>query len=78
MERRTRKEIEEYKAWKKELAAMGYTPEGCLNGGCKMRLTEENEVGAMVDYEDFCEIISLTDEEKRELLAMWKERTEQQ
>lgn len=41
-----------------------------------MMLTEESGAGAMADYEDFCEILSLSEEEKRELLSMWEELTQ--
>lgn len=49
MERRTKKEIEEYKAWKKELAAMGFTPEGTVRLCRKAGLPEE-ELAKMSEF----------------------------
>lgn len=49
MERRTRKEIEEYKAWKKELAAMGYTPEGTVRL-CRAAGLPEEDLAQMTAF----------------------------
>lgn len=49
MEKRTQKEIEEYKAWKKELAALGFTPEGTVRL-CRKAGLPEAELAQMRDF----------------------------